>query len=245
MIDKKHITGVITLALACIFLTAAASLAHSAETDIAILSLQGKGQINVAPDMAVISVQIVEIGTTAAEALSKNAQKLSTVFEALKEQDIDPKYIQTQGLRLTPLYNDRRNRSEERKIISYQVNNGFTVKVADIEKTGPILDMIVKLGINQINQIQFTISDTSMFIKEARILATKDALEKAALYAETAGFKLGDIIHFTENSRHSSSPRPYPMQATMAKAMVAEAQTPVVGGELTIEANVSISWKID
>ena len=238
--------GMFVLGLACMCLTLGVSVAQSKEiNEQRTLSLQGVGKVNAAPDTAILSANIVEIAPTAAIALKQNSEKLSKVFDALKKAGIEKKYIQTSGLRLTPVYKRQKQDKEAPKITAYKTRNGFSIKVVELEKTGDILDTIVTLGINKIDQIRFTISDMKPHMNEARKLATQDALDKAKLYAETAGFTLGNIRHFSENSNNYNQPRPMMMEARMMKAAAADVATPISGGELTIQTQVSISWDIE
>lgn len=236
--------GIIALGLACISLTlVAASVAQSAEP-VNKMQLQGIGQVTAEPDIAFVSATIVETGKTAAQALKMNSNKLNAVFDLLKAKGIEEKDIQTDGLRMSPVFDRPKNRQQAPKIIGYQVYNGFDVKISNIDTTGEILDAIVNAGINQIGQIRFTISDMKPLMNEARILATQNAIEKAELYSDSGGFELGDIISFSEHGNRSPQPRAM-MEMAKSSALVADAPTPIAGGELSITATVSITWEIE
>ena len=73
----------------------------------------------------------------------------------------------------------------------------------------------------------------------AREAAVKDAIDHAQTYAKAAGVTLGPILSIQEGG--GEPPRPmYRAMAMMANA----APPPVAGGELSVSANVTITWQI-
>ena len=75
----------------------------------------------------------------------------------------------------------------------------------------------------------------------ARRDAMEKILEKARLYAEAGGFKLGPILELSESGGHY----PQPQYARMAMAESADGATPVEPGELTMTVNVNATFQIE
>lgn len=231
----------LALAVGAVSLAPAAQAAEKPAT----ISLQGKGEISVAPDMAVVTTRVVTIGASAPEALQANTAAIAKVIADIKAAGIETKDIQTSGFSIYPRYEDRKalsqSQSEPPKIVGYEVSNGVTVRVRALEKLGTILNAVVASGANSVDGISFTISDTSEKLDEARKEAVADARRKADLYAAAAGVKLGRILSISEGV--VATPRPYALRMEKAMAMSA-APVPVEAGEETLSANVSIVWEI-
>jgi len=209
----------------------------------ATISLQGRGEISVAPDMAVVTTRVVTVGASAPEALQANTAAMAKVIADIKVAGIEAKDIQTSGFSIYPRYEDRKaaGRNEPPKIVGYEVSNGVTVRVRALDKLGTILDAVVASGANSVDGISFTVSDSNEKLDAARKDAVADARRKADLYAAAAGVKLGRILAISEDS--IATPRPYALRMEKAMAMSA-APVPVEAGEETLSATVSITWEI-
>jgi uncharacterized protein YggE len=203
------------------------------------LTVSGQSIAKAAPDQAQFSTGVVTQGTTAAQALAANSRAMNAVFATLKRLGIPDKDIQTSNFSLSPQYQIYKpGTSGPQRITGYQVSNTVNVAVENLDKTGAVLDALVSSGSNQINNIGFSIRDTSALLKQARAAAVKDAIDRAQTYAKEAGVTLGPILSIQEGG--SEPPRPM----YRAMAMMAEAPPPIAGGEESVSANVTISWEI-
>lgn len=211
----------------------------------ATISLQGKGEISVAPDMAVVTTRVVTVGASAPEALQANTAAIAKVIADIKAAGIEAKDVQTSGFSIYPRYEDRKIlnqlQSAEPKIIGYEVSNGVTVCVRALDKLGPILDTVVASGANSVDGLSFAVSNTNEKLDEARKEAVADARRKADLYATAAGVKLGRILSISEDG--VVTPRPYAVRSEKMMTMSA-APVPVEAGEETLSATVNIVWEI-
>jgi hypothetical protein len=127
------------------------------------------------------------------------------------------------------------------EIIGYAVRNTLTVRIRDLEETGAILDKAVTLGANTISGPSFTVADPSELQDLARKAAMRDALRKADLYAEAAGVSLERILRIDEVGGYA--PQPMAMAREM-KVQSYDASVPIESGELSMTAQVSVSWEI-
>ena len=127
------------------------------------------------------------------------------------------------------------------RVVGYEVSNTVNVTVEDFGKTGAVLDALVSSGSNQIDNIGFSIHDTSALLKQAREAAVKDAIDRARTYANVAGVTLGRILSIQEGG----SEPPRPMYRAMAMMAGPDANPPpIAGGEESVSANVTITWEI-
>ncbi|MCF4098979.1 SIMPL domain-containing protein [Maritalea mediterranea] len=213
----------------------------------ATINISGVGEINAAPDMAIVTSGVVTDGETAREALTANTEAMTALVDVLKQAGIDSKDIQTSGFSVQPNYVHTDKRDENGyhlppKIAGYRVSNNVTVRILDLDNIGAVLDSAVTVGANTINGINFAVSDTDELMKEARKRAMKNAMETAQVYTDTAGVALGKVMSISENQNYA--PSPMKMGARMAM-MEADMAVPVEAGEMTYSITVNVQWEIE
>jgi uncharacterized protein len=210
-----------------------------------LLSVTGDGKITAAPDVALVTLGVVNQAPAASDALAANSKSMNRVVSALKEGGIESRDLQTSGFSVEPVMSQRPANADPSKpftpeIVGYRVSNNLTVRIRDLKRVGAILDQVVTLGANSISGPDFTVADPAPLEDKAREAAVKDALRKGALYAEAADVRLGPIFRIEE----SSTQPPQPFAAGTMMRMEAAPPTPIEGGELTFEAEVSVSWTL-
>jgi hypothetical protein len=206
------------------------------------ITMEGRGTVSVAPDMAVITTNVVTTAETAAEALAENSASITKVIDAIKGAGIEAKDIQTRGFGIYPRYEritDGSNRQPN--IIGYEIRNGVEVNVRDLAKLGGLLTLVVESGANSVDGIRFEVSDPQEKLDEARKKAVEAARHKAEIFASAAGVELGSIMTITETG--TQMPRPLMMRAEGMMMAKADA-VPIEAGEETIGANVTIRWSL-
>ena len=105
-------------------------------------------------------------------------------------------------------------------------------------KVANVIDVLVGAGANDIGGINFTVTQASKHLDEAREKAIADARRKAEIYAKAAGVTLGEP---DQHFRGRRTPGPL-FRGKMAAPMAAGA--PVAQGEETLSVTVSVSWAI-
>ncbi|WP_405044733.1 SIMPL domain-containing protein [Phyllobacterium sp. 1468] len=216
------------------------------ETPRPRIVVTGEGQAASAPDMAIVSMVVLQEKPTAREALTANNEAMAKVLDAMKKAGIAERDLQTSGFNIEPRYvypdnKDNTQPPEAPKIVGYAVSNSLTVRVRDLKKVGDILDQSVTLGVNQGGNLTFTNDKPEAIVEEARKNAVANALAKAKTLTEAAGVGLGKVIEISEQSY---SPRPMPMgQAKMMAAAPADS-VPIATGENTYNVNVSVTFEL-
>lgn len=210
------------------------------------ISIDGRGEITAAPDMAQINSGVTTQGATAREALDANTAAMAALIESLKQAGIESRDIQTSGFAVNPnyVYSDARDAngySQPPKIDGYQVSNTVTVTVRKLADLGAILDTSVTVGANTVNGVTFAVADPTELLNEARKAAFADARTKAELYATAAGSSLEDIVSISEGQGFNG-PQPAPMYARAE--MSDAAKVPVEAGEMSFAINVTVQWEL-
>ena len=210
----------------------------SATSGSGTITMQGTGSVSVPPDMAVVTTRVVSQAKTAPEALARNTEQLTNVIAEIKAAGIAPADIQTSGFSIYPRYDHTKDNAPPR-IAGYEVRNGVSINVRELDKLGPLLDTIVRSGANAVDGISFEVSEPDEKMDEARRNAVDAAKRKATLFAEAAGAQLGSVMAISETG--ISQPRPM----MMMRAMAAEsAPVPIEAGENTLSASVTITWSL-
>jgi uncharacterized protein YggE len=206
----------------------------------ATLTVTGTGAASAAPDTATIRIGVETQGDTAAAALDANSAQAAALIAEAKARGVESRDIQTSGLSLYPVYDQRSpDRNEAPMIAGYNVSNEVAIRLRDMASVGETLGALVGAGANQMRGITFEIEDDTALLDEARKLAVVDARRKAEVYATAAGVKLGAIQSISEAGE--SAPHPGgPMMRSMAADSV-----PVEAGENALSVSVQVVWAIE
>jgi uncharacterized protein len=205
------------------------------------ISITGEGRVEVAPDMATVTLGVTSEGDTARAALDANNAAIAAVIDRLKAAGIEGRDAQTSGLSLGPRYDySRTNPDGSQQINGYVASNLVTVRVRALGQVGGVLDAAVTDGANTLNGLSFGLADATEPTDAARGEAVADARRKAELLTAAAGVKLGRILSIAEQGAFLP-PVPMPMaEAAFGKA----ASVPVEAGELEVSAAVTIVFEL-
>jgi hypothetical protein len=226
--------AVFAAAIATGALLAAPALAQTAP--VTMISVTGEASVSVAPDRAQIEAGVTSDSKTAREASEANNAAMGKLLLALKAAGVEEKDIQTSRLSLQPQIAPNRT-GEAAAIVGYRASNRVTVRLRDVLKVASTIDMLVGAGATDIGGIDFSVSNASKLLDEAREQAVADARRKAEIYARAAGVTLGAPLSISEEG----APGPMPFRK-MAGGMAAAA--PVAQGEETLQVTVNVSWAI-
>ena len=207
--------------------------------------VQGSTEFDVAPDLAKIRFRIETMSFTAQDAQLRNREIGANVKTALVQAGVRANEIETADYRIEKVQEwDPTGQKMVDK--GYRATNAFVVSTKDLEKVGPLLDVGVQAGANNVESISFELSvDKQKEVKtESLRKATVNAREKAEALADGAGVRLGKVLSLSENS-YVVMPY-YRSEMAMAKA---DMGAPVPATEISpqdvhISAQVSVSYEI-
>ncbi len=210
------------------------------------ISVQGQGTVSAKPDLVTLSLGVQTTGETAKEALALNSEQMTGVVAAVLDAGIAEEDIQTSGINLYPVYEDRSlvQPGEQRQIVGYRASNDVSVRVHDIEIAGSVLDAAVTAGANQVGGVRFGLSDTETIVTDALIAAVQNAQAKAQTIADTLGVTLGSALVVNEEWIERPEAR--------GVAFAAEAafdsggfSSPVQGGAVSVTAHIRVTFAIE
>lgn len=218
----------------------------SSQKKQAFIVVSGEGEVQAAPDMAILDLTVLREAKSAREAMTENNKAMIQVLAAMKAAGIEERDLQTSGINIQPSYTypSDKNGLKAPKIVGYNVSNGLTVRVRDLDKVGALLDKSIDLGVNQSGGLRFINDDPSSQLMDARKKAMENAMAKAKVLTETAGAKLGTVLEINETSNFQES---VPMYRNKMVAMAAPAsadQVPVSAGENSYNVNITVKFAI-
>lgn len=204
----------------------------------------GQGEVTTVPDIATLRLGVEAQQASVAEAQIQAAEAMDRVMDALTDNGVAEKDIQTQYFSIRQVTRWDREKEEE-IVVGYEVRNVVTAKVRDMDKVGSIIDAVAAAGgdLTRIDSISFSIDDPSAYYEEARGKAMADAKAKAKRLAELAGVSLGKPIYISEGIHTPPIVYPRAMYEGVAP-MPAPAAPPISPGEMEVSLTVQVVYAI-
>lgn len=214
---------------------AVTATAIAQEAVLRTLTVTGQGQASVQTTKALVVLGVESQGSTAATVQRDIAQRSAAVVELLQSRQVDQ--LETTGVRLNPQYSYDNGRAD---IIGYSGSNTVSFEMPT-EAVGALLDDAVTAGANQILSVSFIAEDGA--IAAARQQALREATADAQSQANTvlSALDLGpqEVVSIQINGASAPIPINLPQRAEFAVAQ-ADVSTPVMGGEQTVRASVTL-----
>jgi hypothetical protein len=202
------------------------------------ISITGEGTISATPDALSANISVVSIERTLNEAIADNNIKMEAVIAALKALGIESKEIQTTQFNV----NVEREKWDG-PVTGYRVWNQVHVTTTDLDSAGTILDSAIAAGANDVNGVQFIISDREELEREARLAAIADAMSKAEEMVNAAGAQLGNVLTISSYSPNRGY-QPYEINYRAMESDAAPA-VPLESGELDLRVSVQLTFAIN
>ena len=207
------------------------------------IQVNGEAELRVAPDMAMLHMEILEEHTKAAVARAEVDKISSAALQIIREAGVAGEDTDTTGLSITPRY--RWNKSEERQeITGYRVARSIEVCLLDLDKLGALLTKLSDAGVNQINSPQPGLQDRETVYLKVLAAAAENARSRARTIADALGQKLGPVVTLSAHS----SPIPQPMRREMAMRSADAVSSPAAesyqSGHITFRVSVSAQFAL-
>jgi hypothetical protein len=204
------------------------------------LTVTGNGTVYLTPDIAYIYVGVHTEDPDIAQAVDRNNTQAQAVVDALKNMGVAATDIQTSSFSVwssqqsDPMTNQPSG-------YTYMVDNTVYITVRDLSKLSDLLNTAVGAGANNINSIQFDVSDKTAALAEARQKAMDNAASLAQELAGIAGVQLAGIQNISYSDYMPSS---YYGMGGGGGASVPNATVPIQPGQTQISVTVSVTYGI-
>ncbi len=216
------------------------------------ITVSGKGDIVVKPDIATFSFSIEEESLVVGEAQDKVAKSEKSVLDFLAKADVSKDDIKVSGYNIYPRYDYTTVDTKlypylvpgKRILAAYVVTESVTVKVRKLSDAGKIIGSMGELGVTNIIGLTFSVDKQDDVLKDARVKAIADAKMSAERLASDLGVSLVRIVSFSENN-YSPVPMYYAKESMSVSSAGSDRATPELpSGADKITSNVSLTYEI-
>jgi uncharacterized protein YggE len=207
-----------------------------------VLVVNGNAQVLAAPDQATVRLGIVRQSPNAQAAQEQANTVAQEILNAIRRVGVPAQQIQTSRLILSPVYAPRTPESRDApRIVAYNATNSVSVRLEDLSLVGAVIDAGLKAGANQLDGVQFGLKNDLPSREQALKEAVQEARSKAQVMAEALRVNLAEVLEATEGG---VSIFPQSEQGGFAARLAAAPETPVAPGQIQVQANVTIRYRI-
>lgn len=203
--------------------------------------VSGDASVRSQPDTAILSIAVVTQNASASEAQAENASKSDAVIRAIKAAAGAGAEVKTGGYSLQPQYIYKDGQAPI--ITSYMARNTVSVTTGALDRVGAILDAASRAGANSVDGLSFALRRDEGARAQALANATREAMRKARVIADTLGGRVIRIVEVQE----AGTVRPIPVSYAgggSVERISATTQTPIEPGSLEVRAEVQLVAEI-
>lgn len=227
----------------CIFIGLVCLMSQLHAEDTSQLVVTGKGTVSRPADQFNLTLGVITQDQNLKKAMSLNAEKMNNVLISLRKLGLSDHEVHTGGYSIIPQYSPTPKNPPpdwQPSIVGYQVQNTLDVKTMKLYLVQDIIDISGSQGVNQIQNLNFSLHDEQSAMAEAIRVATQQARFYAEAAASAAKITLGPAIEISINPTPSNGP----IYGARTYAFAKEVSTPIVTGDLDVTASVSITYSI-
>jgi uncharacterized protein len=208
-----------------------------------VLVVTGNAQVFVAPDQATVRLGFVRQSPNAQNAQEQANAVAQEILNTIAKVGVPPSQIQTMRLVLSPVYAPRSPESRDApRIVAYNATNTVSVRLENLSVVGPVIDAGLKAGANQLEGVQFGLRNDLPSRQQALKLAVDEARAKAQTMADSLRVNLVEVLEASEGGVSIVADSVEPQLTGRVMALAAE--TPVSPGQIRVNANVVIRYRI-
>jgi uncharacterized protein YggE len=203
------------------------------------VSVTGTGTVTAYPNEADLMFSVRTQNQSAANAAAENGAIMTNVFASLLALGVNKSDINTTSYSLSPAY-DSINYS---KVVGYVAINSVEVIVngtANLPIVGKTIDAVVEAGVNQVDGISFTFTDSNYNTLQtlAYQRAVNDANSQASAIVNGLGGVIIGIASVSTNYGYGILPQPI----TYGGTSETKPPTPINSGPQQVTATVNIVY---
>jgi uncharacterized protein YggE len=207
------------------------------------ISVSGQGKIYVKPDIATLSLSVVNEGDDVATVVTKNTERTNAVIAVVKKLGVNEEDIKTTQYNLAPRYEWREN--GKRAFMGYTLTQSILLTIRDFTKIGDVIAKTTELGSSQnadfIGDLQFAIENPEKAQADARAKAIEQAKQKAKSLAKQSGLRLVKLVNVSEGGYY-----PQPMYGKGGGVMMdaVNAAPDIQAGQMEINSTITLTYRV-
>jgi len=210
------------------------------------ISVYGIGTVSVQPDIIQMSITLSNVAQTTKIAQEEVSRMVRQALQILKEANIEDKNINTASLS----FNSEYEYTTKRTLIGQRAEQRIIFSIEDInddnEKVSGIIDKLIQINGIELNQVNYSVKNTTEYYVKSRELAYKKAVEKATQYAELSKLKIIKVLSVSDQGTQQVSPMSNRQRlANDMYASEAAGSTVLPIGELEITTNILVLFLLE
>jgi uncharacterized protein len=156
-----------------------------------VVSVRGEAVLEVAPEIAVVSVTVMARDKDRRRAVEALAERARGVTALAKGHGDAVESLQTDPVSVHPEFRDGKPRE---RITGYVARLGVQVTVGDFAVLGPLVPALAQLDMVSVTGPAWLLRPGSPVYREARLAAARDATERARDYAQAFGGRITGLV---------------------------------------------------
>ncbi len=169
--------------------------------DPAVVRVAGRAEVYLPPDQARVHLSFYAPGRTAGEATNAVSERTRALDAAIRAIDPQNVSVERTDVSVTPVMREGGDRRPDR-INGYEASAGVTILVRDLARLSQAVEVAVNVQPDTFNDVEFSLRDTARARRAAREAAITDAVDKARVYSEGAGHRLGRLLLVEEGANN-------------------------------------------
>lgn len=209
------------------------------------VTVVGKGELSVKPDIVYLSIGVESYADSAKSAQKHNAEKMEKILALLKNTwKIEEKDIKTEQFYVQPNYSY--TEKEGRKVKNYIAFHSLEVTLRDLNKVGDLLDAAAEAGANNVGNARFSVENRDAFEAQVIEKAMANADVKAQAIAKASKRQLGVVVNVVQDEAANRDVFNYEMkESVMMDASGAnQAATSVKPGEIKLSTQLYVQYEL-
>jgi uncharacterized protein YggE len=163
-------------------------------TSVPIVSVRGEANIEVEPEIAVVSISVVARGPDYRQTLALLSRRSQAVHDIVAGFASGIAKFETAGLHVYPELTD----SKSERVRRYAGQTTTSVTVEDFAVLSDLILQIRTVELAQINGPWWQLRPSSEAYRAARLAAAKDAVQRAKEYAEAFGVQITGLVEVAD-----------------------------------------------
>jgi len=196
----------------------------------------GAASVKAAPDLVRVRFKIVRLEQTPSRSFAQASDAVRAVREVLRRHGLADRAVENSRLGLKSLW----SYGTDRKFLGYQCQASFSVESTNLDDVQQLLIDLVAAGANEIDGVDFDVTSKPDLRADARRQAVAAARQKAALYAEAAGARLGPVVHIDDVDPESAGAERYRGHAAGSESSAED----LAPGHVVVSAAVILGFSI-
>jgi len=208
------------------------------------LFVSGSATGRVDTDLVTISIGVQSTNKSVTDAVASNSKIANEVIDSLRDNGVKENELSTSQYTIQPNFNFTESGISVQN--GFTVSNILTVQSPNFNNISSWIDSAVTAGANNINGVEFKVSDR--LLENVTNALIEQAIANAKQHAEVASNAIGSsIIGIKSISVNTDGFNPMPlgdqiMQKSFASGV---SSTPIIPSEQEVSVNVQITYRLN